>query len=38
MDLALEGAEVEGLLKDPVTVEADVGRALAAPRRLWPLI
>ena len=30
-DLAREGAEVEGLLQDPVTCEADVAGALERP-------
>jgi len=30
-DLAREGAEVEGLLEDPVTCEADVAGALERP-------
>ena len=31
VNLAGQGAEVEGLLKDPVTGQADVPRALEGP-------
>jgi len=36
--LAGEGAEVEGLLEEPVTGEADVARALERPRVGGPLL
>lgn len=37
MDLACKRTEMKWLLENPITSEANIGRALASPG-LWPLI